>query len=89
MVEEIVQERQMLEAALPTLPIVEQVYPSDANFILVKVKDANRLYSYLLDKGIVTRNRSSLPGCEGCLRISIGTTEENQQLYQAITEFNI
>jgi histidinol-phosphate aminotransferase len=87
MVEEIVQERQMLEAALPTLAIVEKVYPSNANFILVKVKDANELYTYLLDKGIVTRNRSSLPGCEGCLRISIGTTEENQQLYQAIAEF--
>jgi histidinol-phosphate aminotransferase len=87
MVEEIVQERQMLEAVLPTLAIVEKVYPSDANFILVKVKDANGLYTYLLDKGIVTRNRSSLPGCEGCLRISIGTTEENQQLYKAIAEF--
>jgi histidinol-phosphate aminotransferase len=89
MVEEIVQERQMLEAALPTLAIVERVYPSDANFLLVKVKDANNLYSYLLDKGIVTRNRSSVPGCENCLRISVGTTEENQQLYQAISEFNI
>ncbi|WP_162426288.1 histidinol-phosphate transaminase [Pontibacter pudoricolor] len=89
MVEEIVQERQMLEAALPTLAIVEKVYPSDANFLLVKVKDANKLYSYLLDKGIVTRNRSNVPGCENCLRISIGTTEENQQLYQAIAAFKI
>ncbi|NEM98717.1 histidinol-phosphate transaminase [Pontibacter burrus] len=89
MVEEIVQERQMLEAALPTMAIVEKVYPSDANFLLVKVKDANRLYSYLLDKGIVTRNRSSVPGCENCLRISVGTTEENQQLYQAMSEFKI
>jgi histidinol-phosphate aminotransferase len=89
MVEEIVQERQMLKAALPTLALVERVYPSDANFLLVKVKDANALYSYLLDKGIVTRNRSSVPGCENCLRISVGTTEENQQLYQAISEFNI
>jgi len=87
MIEEIIQERQMLEAALPTLSIVEKVYPSDANFILVKVKDANGLYTYLLDKGIVTRNRSSVPGCENCLRISIGTTDENQQLYQAISEF--
>lgn len=87
MIEEIIQERQMLEQALPTLPIVEKVYTSDANFILVKVKEANRLYTYLLDRGIVTRNRSSLPGCEGCLRISVGTTDENQQLYQAIAEF--
>ncbi|WP_242928202.1 histidinol-phosphate transaminase [Pontibacter vulgaris] len=89
MIEEIIQERQMLETALPTLAIVEKVYPSDANFILVKVTDANSLYSYLLNKGIVTRNRSSVPGCDNCLRISVGTTDENQQLYQAMSEFNI
>ncbi|MDX5420321.1 MAG: histidinol-phosphate transaminase [Hymenobacteraceae bacterium] len=87
MVEEIVQEREMLTQALPTLEVVEKVFPSDANFLLVKVKDANGLYTYLLEKGIVVRNRSSLPGCEGCLRISIGTTEENQQLFQAMTDF--
>jgi histidinol-phosphate aminotransferase len=87
MIEEIVQERDMLTQALPTLPVVEKVYPSAANFLLVKVKDANGLYAYLLEKGIVVRNRSSLPGCEGCLRISVGTTEENQQLFRAITEF--
>jgi histidinol-phosphate aminotransferase len=87
MVEEIVQEREMLIQALPTLSAVEKVYPSDANFLLVKVKDANGMYNYLLEKGIVVRNRSSLPGCEGCLRISIGTTEENQQLFQAMAAF--
>ena len=89
MIEEIVQEREMLTQALPTLEVVEKVYPSDANFLLVKVKDANGLYTYLLEKGIVVRNRSSLPGCEGCLRISIGTTEENQQLFRAIADFKI
>jgi histidinol-phosphate aminotransferase len=88
MVEEIVQERQMLVQALPTLETVEKVYLSDANFLLVKVKDANGLYNYLLEQGIVVRNRSSLPGCEGCLRISVGTTEENQQLFQAMAEFS-
>jgi histidinol-phosphate aminotransferase len=87
MIEEIVQEREMLVQALPSLDAVEKVYPSDANFLLVKVKDANGLYKYLLDQGIVVRNRSSLPGCEGCLRISIGTVEENQQLFQAMTNF--
>ncbi|MHC2990808.1 histidinol phosphate aminotransferase [Pontibacter sp. HJ8] len=89
MVEEIVQEREMLVQALPTLKTVEKVYPSDANFLLVKVKDANGLYNYLLEKGIVVRNRSGLPGCEGCLRISVGTTEENQQLFQAMANFSI
>jgi histidinol-phosphate aminotransferase len=87
MVEEIVQERVLLTKALPALPTVEKVFPSDANFILVKVKEANGLYSYLLDKGIVVRNRSSLPGCEGCLRITVGTLEENQNLLQAIADF--
>ncbi|PKV75633.1 histidinol-phosphate transaminase [Pontibacter ramchanderi] len=87
MIEEIVQEREMLVQALPTLDAVEKVYPSDANFLLVKVKEANRLYTYLLEQGIVVRNRSSLPGCEGCLRISIGTVDENQQLFQAISNF--
>ncbi|TPE43165.1 histidinol-phosphate transaminase [Pontibacter mangrovi] len=87
MVEEIVQERELLMEALPGMPSIEHVYPSDANFILVKVKDPNGMYNYLLEKGIVVRNRSSLPGCEGCLRISVGTLEENQQLLKAISEF--
>ncbi|RDV14808.1 histidinol-phosphate transaminase [Pontibacter diazotrophicus] len=87
MVEEIVQERTLLMQTLPTLKTVEKVFPSDANFILVKVKDANGLYKYLLGEGIVVRNRSSLPGCEGCLRISVGTLEENQKLLQSIAEF--
>ncbi|RAU83161.1 histidinol-phosphate transaminase [Pontibacter arcticus] len=87
MVEEIVQERELLMLALPGLATVEKVYPSDANFILIKVKDADGLYNYLLDKGIVVRNRSTIKGCEGCLRISVGTLEENQQLLQAISEF--
>jgi len=87
MVEEIVQERELLMEALPDLPAVVHVYPSDANFILVKVKDADNMYKYLLGKGIVVRNRSGLAGCEGCLRISVGTLEENQKLLQAISEF--
>ncbi|GAA4427708.1 histidinol-phosphate transaminase [Pontibacter saemangeumensis] len=87
MVEKIVQERQLLMQALPALPAVEKVFPSDANFILVQVKDANRLYHYLLEKGIVVRNRSSLPGCAGCLRVTVGTLEENQKLLQAIAAF--
>nr|WP_262918044.1 histidinol-phosphate transaminase [Pontibacter sp. E15-1] len=87
MVEEIVQERTLLMQTLPTLAAVEKVFPSDANFILVQVTDANGLYRYLLEQGIVVRNRSSLPGCEGCLRISVGTLEENQRLLQAIAAF--
>ncbi|MHA6247797.1 histidinol-phosphate transaminase [Pontibacter sp. CAU 1760] len=87
MVEEIVQERTLLMHTLPALPAVVKVFPSDANFILVQVTDANGLYNYLLERGIVVRNRSTLPGCGGCLRISVGTLEENQQLLQAIADF--
>ncbi|WP_347160367.1 histidinol-phosphate transaminase [Pontibacter chitinilyticus] len=87
MVEELKQERELLLLALPSLASVEKVYPSDANFILVKVTDANGMYKYLLDKGIVVRNRSSIPGCEGCLRITVGTLEENQKLLQAMAAF--
>ncbi|MCC9135294.1 histidinol-phosphate transaminase [Pontibacter silvestris] len=89
MIEEILQERELLTKALPTLYAVIEVYPSDANFILVKVKDAQEMYNYLLEKGIVVRNRSSVPGCQNCLRISVGTLEENQQLIQAMTNFPI
>ncbi len=87
MVEEIKQERELLLHALPALAQVEKVYPSDANFILIKVKDADGLYNYLLSKRIVVRNRSTVPGCAGCIRITVGTLEENQQLLQAISEY--
>lgn len=89
MIEETVQERELLEKALPALAAVEKVYPSDANFLLVKVTDAEALYKHLLNDGIVVRNRSNLPGCENCLRISVGTLEENQLLLQSIAEFNV
>ncbi|WP_439882834.1 histidinol-phosphate transaminase [Pontibacter sp. MBLB2868] len=87
MVEEITQERELLMMSLPGLNAVELVYPSDANFILVKVTDAAAVYKHLLSKGIVVRNRSGLPGCEECIRISVGTLEENQELLKALAEF--
>ncbi|MFD2516064.1 histidinol-phosphate transaminase [Pontibacter locisalis] len=87
MVEEIVQERELLMQALPSIQAVETVYPSDANFLLVKVTDAGAMYKFLLSKGIVVRNRSGLPGCEGCIRISVGTLEENQTLLKAMAAF--
>ncbi|WP_187261509.1 histidinol-phosphate transaminase [Pontibacter beigongshangensis] len=89
MIEEIVQERELLKHALPRLESVLHVYPSDANFLLVKVTDANGMYNYLVENGIVVRNRSSLPGCEGCLRISVGTLEENQKLLKAMASFRL
>lgn len=80
----IVSERDRLRAGLETLPTVLHIYPSDANFLLVKVKDAKGLYQGLLQEGIVVRDRSSVTLCEGCLRITVGTGEENDRLLEAI-----
>jgi histidinol-phosphate aminotransferase len=84
MIRNIVAERSLLEKSLSELSVVEKVYPSDANFLLVKVTDANGIYQYLLEKGIVVRNRSSVILCNDCLRITIGTTVENNQLLNAL-----
>ena len=62
------------------IPFVEKIYPSDANFILIKVDDANKRYNQLIENGIVIRNRNNQPLCENCLRITIGTKEENEKL---------
>ncbi|MDQ7949594.1 MAG: histidinol-phosphate transaminase [Pedobacter sp.] len=75
-----VSERERLSTALAALPIVQKVYPSDANFILVAVNDALAIYNLLVDKGIIVRDRSKVRLCEGCLRITIGTVEENNAL---------
>lgn len=80
----IVEERELLKTSLEALPVVKHIYPSDANFILVRVTDAKTLYQELLTKGIVVRDRSSVVLCEGCLRITIGTPVENKKLLDAI-----
>jgi histidinol-phosphate aminotransferase len=69
------------------MPVVEKVYPSDANFILVKIKDARKIYEYLLTKGIVVRDRSNVKLCDNCLRITVGTEEENTLLVDALIEY--
>lgn len=66
---------------------VIHVYPSDSNFLLVKCKQAEAVYSTLINQGIVVRNRSKEPGCEGCLRITIGTPAENEILINALRSF--
>ncbi|GAB6395235.1 MAG: histidinol-phosphate aminotransferase [Bacteroidales bacterium] len=80
----ILKERKKMEQSLATFPFVRQAYPSDANFILVRVNDADATYRYLIDKGIVVRNRNSVSLCEGCIRITIGTPEENEALMRAL-----
>jgi histidinol-phosphate aminotransferase len=86
-IKETVNEREELAVALQTFPFVEKIYASDANFLLVKVKDANALYQYLADKGIVVRNRSKDPLCDNCLRITIGTKAENMKLLEGLGKF--
>ena len=76
-IEMIRSERQKLSRALFTISYVENIYPSDANFILIRVDDAEKRYEQLLKRGIVVRNRSNEPLCRNCLRITIGTEKEN------------
>ena len=85
----IVNERKRLASVLPRFPFVKQVFPSDANFILVRVDDANALYDYLLGKGIIVRNRTRVPGCAGCLRLTVGLPEENESLLNALASYTV
>lgn len=87
MVEEILTERERLKEELLKLPAVVKVYPSDANFLLVKMTDANAAYSYLVDRKIITRNRSNVIMCESCLRITVGTEKENSILLNELSKF--
>jgi histidinol-phosphate aminotransferase len=80
-------EREKLLNDLEKLDQILTVYPSDSNFILVKVEDANRLYNYLTNSGIVVRNRSSQPLCSNTLRLTIGTPDENLKLLQLIKNY--
>ncbi len=84
---QMVQQREALLIALNEMSFVKEVYPSDANFILLKVTDADALYEHFALHGIVVRNRSKEPGCENCLRITIGTAEENTQLLSVIKNY--
>jgi len=80
-------EREHVLPALQELPIVLKVFPTDANFVLVRVTDANSIYRYLIEKGIVVRNRHRVQLCNDCLRITIGTRQENNELLGALRFF--
>jgi len=81
-------ERTLLVNALQKLAIVEHLYPTDANFVLVRVTDANSIYQYLVNKSIIIRNRNTVSLCLGCLRITVGTPQENLILLQELENFN-
>jgi len=84
---ELVAQRDRLTAALPQRSCILRLWPSDANFLLVQVADAEGLYAHLLQDGIIVRNRSRVPGCAGCLRLTIGTPEENDRLLQSLDRY--
>jgi histidinol-phosphate aminotransferase len=85
--EEILAERNLLQEKLNEFSFIEQVFPSDANFILARIDDATKLYDYLISLGIVVRNRSTQALCENTLRFTVGTKEENKQLINALTKY--
>ena len=86
-VEEIIREREKLVKNLSNLSLVTKIYPSDANFILAKTTDADSIYEFLLGEKIVVRNRNNVELCAGCLRITVGTREENEALLQCLEDY--
>ena len=87
-VTQLIAERKGLFAQLEKISFVEKVYPSDANFLLVQVDDANKRYAQLIENDIVVRNRSNQVGCENCLRFSVGTPQENQILIETLNRLS-
>ena len=83
----LLQERTRMIDAFELLPICEKVYPTDANFFLAKMTDATKIYNYLVDKGIIVRNRHRVQLCQNCLRITIGTKTENGELIAALRQY--
>ena len=83
----IMQERSRMLEAFSLLPLCEKVYPTDANFFLARVSDAQRIYNYLVERGIIVRNRTRVQLCKNCLRITIGTRNENNELIGALRQF--
>jgi histidinol-phosphate aminotransferase len=81
----IIAQREQLLKVLVGIKFVEKIYPTEANFILIKVDEANKRYSELIAKGIVIRNRTTQPLCENTLRLTIGTEEENKKLIESLT----
>lgn len=86
-VESLLEERDRLMEEFSKLPCCKHIYPSDANFFLTRVTDAKKIYSYLVSKGIIVRNRTNVTLCKDCLRITIGTRPENDVLLEALKNF--
>jgi len=87
-VKNIIEQRKILVDAFEQLNLIKKVYPSDANFLLVKVDDPKVIYNYLLENGIIVRDRSNVLLCDGCLRFTVGTPPENHRLIQTLKNYN-
>jgi histidinol-phosphate aminotransferase len=83
----LIRQKERLLKDFKQFDFIKHIYPSSANFILVKVVDAKNLYQYLISKNIVVRNRSSQPLCENSLRVTVGTPEENDALLNALKNY--
>jgi histidinol-phosphate aminotransferase len=86
-VNDIIQQRKKLIQLLNENKLVEKIYPTDANFILVRMNDARKIFDYLIDRKIITRDRSKVSMCEGCIRITVGKADENEVLLEALREY--
>jgi histidinol-phosphate aminotransferase len=86
-IKETLEQRDKLVLALKEMPFVLDIYPSDANFVLVKTTNANAIYDFLVNAGIIVRNRTNVELCEGCLRITVGTPAENIKLIETLQQY--
>jgi histidinol-phosphate aminotransferase len=87
MIRETIQEREALMKELDNIQRIQKVFPSDANFLLVKMEGATAVYDYLKNQGIIVRNRSNIVLCEDSLRITVGTPQQNQTLIEALKNY--
>jgi len=81
-------ERNLLITSLKKLTLVQHIYTTDANFVLIKVDNANAVYQYLISKSIIVRNRNTVSLCNDCLRITVGTPEENMVLLEELNKYS-
>ena len=86
-VKEILKNREKLIKSLSKVQCITEIYPTDANFVLVKTTDADAIYNYLINKGIVARNRNGITLCDNCIRITVGTAVENKQVISALKTY--
>lgn len=82
----LINERELLVRSLEQVAFIKKIYPSNTNFVMIKVDDASKRYQQLIENGIVIRNRTTQPLCENCLRLTIGTTEENMKLIETLKQ---